>query len=97
MTVMIKNTKEKYPEYIAYDFMAKAYHTNDFKEKARKALGVPDYPQVDAIYGAPWYWEGAGMYLTPISFYHNGELVARADFDIETRENAKSILMYNGK
>ena len=35
------------------------FHTNDFKEKARKALGVPDYPQVDAIYGAPWYWEGA--------------------------------------
>ena len=73
------------------------FHTNDFKEKARKALGVPDYPQVDAIYGAPWYWEGAGMYLTPISFYHNGELVAFADFSTETHEITKGIYMYNGK
>ena len=99
MDYLFINSEYMYNEMInseSYE-MAKKYYRSDFKQKAREYLGIPAYLEVDAICGAPYCWTGAGMYMIPISFYHNGELVARADFDIETRENAKSILMYNGK
>ncbi len=75
------------PEYA----MAKKYHTTWLKEKARKDLRIPSYVDVDCIYGAPYYWEGAGIYLTPVGFYHNGELVACADFQTDTYEICRGI------
>lgn len=99
MDYLFINSEYMYNEMINSEsyLMAKEYYRSDFKQTAREYLGIPKYLEVDAIYGAPYYWTGAGMYMIPISFYHNGELVACADFDIMTRQDAKSILMYNGK
>ncbi len=75
------------PEYT----MAKKYHTNWLKQKARADLRIPSYVDVDCILGAPYYWDGAGIYLTPVRFYRNGELVACADFQTDTYEMCRGI------
>lgn len=51
----------------------------EFAERARVQLGVPDLPSITYRIGTPYYWEGAGIMLRPIAFYQDGELVAFAD------------------
>ena len=67
------------------------------KQIARQKLGIPNWVDVDCIYGAPYYWQGAGMYMTPVSFYQGGEYVAGADFDTATFQDMKSIYNYSHK
>lgn len=50
-----------------------------FIETARAALHVPDDPSITCEVGEPYYWEGAAVYVTPITFYQDGQVVAGAD------------------
>ena len=49
-----------------------------FVATARAALKVPDDPSITYEISGPSYWEGAGIYVTNVECYQNGELVATA-------------------
>ena len=57
-------------------------------------LHVP--PEADVVFqlGEEYYWEGAGVMLIPVSIYENGEYVAGADINRDTKEVMTSIVSY---
>ncbi len=64
-----------------------------FVATARAALKVPDDPSITYEIGEPSYWEGAGVYVTRIYFYQNGEVVAGA-LCSDDGSPARDILVY---
>lgn len=64
-----------------------------FVATARAALKVPDDPSITYEIGGPSYWEGAGIYVTRIYFYQNGEVVAGALCN-DDGSPARDILVY---
>ncbi len=64
-----------------------------FVATARAALKVPDDPSITYEIGGPNYWEGAGIYVTRIYFYQNGEVVAGALCN-DDGSPARDILVY---
>lgn len=99
MDYLFLNSEEMYNKMLSSESyeLAKQYNSYERIQIAKQKLGIPNWLNVDCIYGAPYYWQGAGMYMTPISFYHNGEYVAGADFDTATFQNMKSIYNYSDK
>ena len=61
----------------------------------KAALGVPENLDVEITQGEPCYWEGGGIYRTPIDIYYNGELIAGASVNSLTGEMAGSIYVYS--
>ena len=51
----------------------------EFAERARVELGVPDLSSIAYRIGMSYYREGAGIILKPIASYRDGMLVASAD------------------
>lgn len=66
-----------------------------FMETARMELGVPQYMDFTFEIGEPYYWEGGGMMVTPITFYQDGYTIASADCD-EDGTPVKNMLPYTG-
>lgn len=64
-----------------------------FVRNAREQLGVPDGPGITYEIGEPYFWEGAGITVTPITFYEGGSYVASADCT-EDGSPATSIMAY---
>ena len=50
----------------------------EFAERARVQLGVPDLPSITYRIYDPWYWEGAAVMIRDIVFYRDGEMCASA-------------------
>ena len=50
----------------------------EFAERARVQLRVPDLPSISYKIYDPWYWEGAGIMVRDIYFYQDGEVCAFA-------------------
>lgn len=67
----------------------------DFVRTARKELGVPNDPDITYQIGEPYYWEGVGITVTPITFYQGDVIVASADCTDEGSP-ATTILAYPG-
>ncbi len=97
MDYLFLNSEDKYNSMISSEeyALAKQYNSREMIETAKGMLGIPANLDVDSIYGAPYFWEGVGKFMTPITFYHNGEYVAGADFDTMTCDNMRSIHMYS--
>lgn len=55
----------------------------EFAERARVQLRVPDLPSITYKIYAPWYWEGAGITLRTIYFYQDGEVCAFASCTLD--------------
>ena len=68
---------------------------SSFVQTARAELGVPDDPSITYEIGSPYYWEGAGITVTPITFYKDGVVVASADCT-DDGSPATTILGYPG-
>ena len=66
-----------------------------FVQRAREELGVPDDPSITYEIGEPYYWEGVGVTVTPITFYEGGAVCASADCS-DDGSPATSILRYPG-
>lgn len=66
-----------------------------FVQRAREELGVPDDPSITYEIGEPYYWEGVGVTVTPITFYEGGAVCASADCS-DDGSPATSILNYPG-
>lgn len=66
-----------------------------FMETARVELGVPQYIDYTFEVGEPYYWEGTGMMVTPVTFYLDGYVIASADCD-EDGTPVKNMLPYTG-
>lgn len=71
------------------------YFTNVQLDHIRQSLGIPDDLYVDIEVGAPFYWEGGGMDLVQVDFYHDGEIVAGAACKPYTDEITRSIYSYS--
>ena len=72
------------------------YFTNEQLDHIRQALGIPDDLSVDIEVGTPSYWEGGGMDLVQVDFYHEGEYAAGAACKPYTEELARNIYVYMG-
>lgn len=59
------------------------------------ALNVPADLDTEITQGEPGYWEGGGIYRTPIDIYYNGELIAGASVNSLTGEIAGNIYVYS--
>lgn len=70
------------------------YFTNEQLEHIRQALGIPDDLPVEAEVSSPYYWEGGGMDLVQVDFYHDGEYAAGAACKPYTEEIARNIYQY---
>lgn len=68
---------------------------SSFVQTAREELGVPDDAAITYQIGEPYYWEGAGITVTPIAFYQGDVLVASADCTADGSP-ATTILGYPG-
>lgn len=53
----------------------------EFVRNARLGLHVPDDPSITYRVFDPYYWEGAGIWVTPVTFYRGEDVVASADCD----------------
>ena len=72
------------------------YFTNEQLDHIRQALGIPDNLSVDVEVGTPSYWEGGGMDLVQVDFYHEGEYAAGAACKPYTDKLARNIYVYMG-
>ena len=70
------------------------YFTNEQLEHIRQALGIPDDLPVEVEVSSPYYWEGGGMDLVQVDFYHDGEYAAGAACKPYTEEIARNIYQY---
>lgn len=70
------------------------YFTNEQLEHIRQALGIPDDLPVEVEVSSPYYWEGVGMDLVQVDFYHDGEYAAGAACKPYTEEIARNIYQY---
>ena len=70
------------------------YFTNEQLEHIRQALGIPDDLPVEVEVSSPYYWEGGGMDLIQVDFYHDGEYSAGAACKPYTEEIARNIYQY---
>lgn len=66
-----------------------------FVESARLGLGVPNYISYTFEVGDPYYREGIGMTVTPITFYQDGYVIASAECD-EDGTPLSNMLPYTG-
>lgn len=72
------------------------YFTNEQLDHIRQSLGIPDDLPVDVEVSDPFYWEGGGMDLVQVDFYHEGEYAAGASCKPYTEEIARNIYVYMG-
>ena len=56
-------------------------------------LGIPNI-EVSVSVGNPYYWEGAGLNVAEVDFYHNGEFCAGAACVVGTGDIATNISSY---
>lgn len=73
------------------------YFTNEQLDHIRQSLGIPDDLPVDVEVSNPFYWEGGGMDLVQVDFYHEGEYAAGASCKPYTEEIARNIYVYMGE
>lgn len=87
-------------EYIStgeyrYSLIGKIFSDAELKAISA-ALNVPDDLDAEITQGEPGYWEGGGIYRTPIEIYYNGELIAGASVNSLTGELVGAIYTYSG-
>lgn len=61
------------------------------ENQIRQDLGIPSGERVNIVYGETYYWSGGDKNLVPVSIYMNGDYMAGADYDIESREPVRNI------
>ncbi len=60
------------------------------------ALGIPDWLETEARQDDPYYWDAGERWLTAVSFFADGEMVAGASVDSFTLEQCRNIWRYSG-
>ena len=68
--------------------------TDDQLREIATALGIPRDLKVSVAVGNSYWWDGAGMELAQVDFYHNGTYCAGAECQVHTSNVAKSIYSY---
>ena len=97
---LVLNISESTHEYVdpgeyRYSLVGKIFSDAELKAISA-ALNVPADLDTKITQGEPGYWEGGGIYRTPIEIYCNGELIAGASVNSLTGELAGSIYTYSG-
>lgn len=59
-------------------------------------LGIPDWLETEARQDEPYYWDAGERWLTAVSFFAGGEMVAGASVDSFTLEQCRNIWRYSG-
>lgn len=77
-----------------YSLIGRIFTDSELKEISA-ALNVPADLDTQITQGEPAYWEGGGIYRTPIEIYYNGELIAGASVNSLTGELAGNIYVYS--
>lgn len=77
-----------------YSLIGKIFSDAELKAISA-ALNVPADLDAEITQGEPGYWEGGGIYRTPIDIYYNGELIAGASVNSLTGEIAGNIYVYS--
>ena len=68
--------------------------TDDQLREIATALGIPRDLKVSVAVGNSYWWDGAGMELAQVDFYHNGTYCAGAECQVHTSNVAKNIYSY---
>ena len=71
------------------------YFTDEQLGSIRKSLRIPDSLSVEPEIGEPYFWDGAGIDLVQVDFYHDGEYVAGAACEPYTENVARNIYTYS--
>lgn len=77
-----------------YSLIGKIFSDAELKAISA-ALNVPAELDAEITQGEPGYWEGGGIYRTPIEIYYSGELIAGASVNSLTGEIAGNIYVYS--
>lgn len=68
--------------------------TDEELAEISRELNVPEDLEVEITAGEQFYWEGGDAWLTGVSVLHDGETVAAANVNVDTKELATGILTY---
>ena len=68
--------------------------TDDQLNEIARTLGIPDNLEVSVEVGNSYWWDGAGIELAQVDFYHNGEYCAGAECQVHSSNVAKGIYSY---
>ena len=71
------------------------YFTDEQLDSIRRSFGIPDSLSVEPEIGEPYYWDGGDMDLIQVDFYHDGEYVAGAAFELYTENMVRNIYMFD--
>ena len=68
--------------------------TDDQLNEIARTLGIPDDLEVSVEVGNSYWWDGAGIELAQVDFYHNGVYCAGAECQVHSSNVAKGIYSY---